>query len=191
MTAPADRLTPAQREAVLRWKLGHQVFHLLLVALNTRLDETIGRLDAGRWDTTEADLRELARLYDASTATMRYAADFPRAEYQRLVRPSMMPPFAGEGFSGQYNTDHARMLDGLRTLRRRYEARRGDAPEPVRAAWRRLLDTQRVNRRNHMHVCRRFVDDGDSLLQRYFRQQHAAGAGGGRDARGHELGGAP
>ncbi len=174
MTEVLDRLSPAglsptQRNAVTRWKLGHHVFHLLLVALNTRLDEAIDRLAAEDWTATSATLHDLARLYDAATAAMAYAADFPRTEYEVLVRPSMMPPFASEGFSGVYNTEHTVMLAGVRELRRLYKQRRGDGVPPhVQDAWQRLLDAQRDNRHHHMYVCHRFVDEGASLLQRFW-----------------------
>jgi hypothetical protein len=45
----------------------------------------------------------------------------------------------------------------------------------VDVAWRRLLEAQRRNRRNHMFVCERFVDDGTSLLQEYYAAQRGTG----------------
>ncbi|HEX2417821.1 MAG TPA: hypothetical protein VHJ83_06820, partial [Micromonosporaceae bacterium] len=147
MSGDTDLLSGSQREAVVRWKLGHQVFHLMLATMNTRLAETAQALLAGEWTTTRGGLVDLARLYDAATSAMRYAADFPRREYEALVRPSMMPPFASAGFSGVNNTEHARMLAALRRLRVLYQERQAAAPDPVRVAWRRLLDAQRRNRR--------------------------------------------
>jgi hypothetical protein len=117
---------------------------------------------------------ELARLYDAATAAMRYTAAFPRTEYQSLIRPSMMPPFASSGFSGVHNVEHATMLAGLRALRSLYRSRRAEAPDTVPAAWRSLLDAQRRNRHNHMYVCQQFVDNGHSLLQAHFARGTAS-----------------
>jgi len=183
MSGDTDLLSGSQREAVVRWKLGHQVFHLMLATMNTRLAETAQALLAGEWTTTRSGLVDLARLYDAATSAMRYAADFPRREYEALVRPSMMPPFASAGFSGVNNTEHARMLAALRRLRVLYQERQAAAPDPVRVAWRRLLDAQRRNRRNHMLVCRQFVDDGTSLLQEYYAAQARPGRRGTTDRR--------
>lgn len=171
MTTAVDRPSSAQRYAVLRWKLGHHVFHVLLVTMNTRLNEAISRLEAEEWEATRAALLDLARLYDAATAAMRYAADFSSMQYKQLIRPSMMPPFASEGFSGVHNTEHATMLAGVRTLRRLYKKVRADAPEPVHLAWQRLVEAQRANQNNHMYVCRRFVAEGTSLLQRHYSRQ--------------------
>lgn len=163
------QLNSVQEAAVTRWKLGHHLFHLLLTTMNTRLDEAIRQLGAQQPDAAAATLRELTRLFDAATAAMRYAADFPRTEYEHLIRPSMMPPFAHDGFSGVYNTEHRAMLARLRTLRRLY----GWSPVPPRLhdAWRSLRDAQRANARNHMYVCRRFVDDGASLLQEFYARR--------------------
>lgn len=182
MTGAADILTPVQREAVSRWKLGHHVFHLMLATMNTRLDEATRALVAGEWTTTRRALTDLARLYDAASGVMRYAADFPRHEYEVLVRPSMMPPFASPGFSGVNNTEHAVMLAGLRRLRGLYRERRHAVPEAVETACRELFDAQRRNRDHHMFVCRQFVDDGMSLLQEYYERQRD-GTGPGSDSR--------
>jgi hypothetical protein len=174
MTSAVDRLTVAQRDAVTRWKLGHHVFHLLLATMNTRLDAAVAQLEARQWQAAGTSLLGLARLYDAATAVMRYTSAVPRSEYHALIRPSMMPPFAGEGFSGVYNPEHVTMLTALRALRSLYRNRRAEAPEPVHAAWRRLLDAQRLNRHNHMYVCQQFVDSGQSLLQAYYASRTAS-----------------
>lgn len=180
MTGAADTLTPVQRAAVSRWKLGHHVFHLMLATMNTRLGEATRSLVAGEWTTARHALTDLTRLYDAASGVMRYAADFPRHEYEVLVRPSMMPPFASPGFSGVHNTEHAVMLAGLRRLRELYRERRHAVPDAVQAAYRELFAAQRRNRDHHMFVCRRFVDDGTSLLQEYYELRRESAAPGGR-----------
>ena len=43
-----EELTRSQELAVRRWKGGHHAFHVLLVAMNTRLDQAAELLDAGR-----------------------------------------------------------------------------------------------------------------------------------------------
>jgi hypothetical protein len=169
----ADILTPAQRDAVARWKRGHHMFHLLLVTMTTRLDEACEAVDREDWPTVTEALTDLAGMYDSATATMRYTADFPRLEYERLIRVSMMPPYTSNGFSGVHNTEHAAMIRGLRRLRSAVSARRLEAPPPVLEAWARLRDAQGVNRRSHMLVCRQFVDTGVSLLQEFYSDADA------------------
>lgn len=172
MTRPAVP-SPVQCVAVRRWKLGHQAFHLLLVTMNAQLDQAVRLLRQGEQERTVAVLDDLTRLYRAATALMRYASDFPREEYETLIRPSMMPPWASPGFSGLANRDHAAMLERLARLRlalREHDC--GDTPQ-VAAAGRRLGAAQKDNRANHMLVCRKFVPDGQSLLRDFFRARHA------------------
>ena len=174
MTAVLEQLSSDQRDAVHRWKFGHHVFHIFLASMNTRLVEAISRLEAQKWDEARVVLVDLALLYHAATAAMFYASDFPKTEYERLIRPSMMPPFASQGFSGVFNPEHVLMLDGMATLRRRYKEMGDLAPEDVRVAWRKLVDAQRRNRRNHMKVCRHHVEGGESLLRQHFADQQEA-----------------
>lgn len=167
-------LTRSQQLAVRRWKGGHHAFHVLLVAMNTRLDQASELLDRGEYDTAAPLLDELAGLYRAATALMRYASDFRCEDYEALVRPSMMPPFASPGFSGLANQDHAIMLDRMARLRVAV-ARDEEASARVKAAGTRLTVAQKDNRASHMLVCRRFVPDGQSLLREFFRQRRAEG----------------
>ena len=172
----ASRLSAAQRVAVRRWKLGHHTFHLLLVAMNSRLDEVAAMLEGEDWDAASAAMLDLARLYDAATAAMQYASDFDPDDYETLLRPSMMPPFASPGFSGVFNREHATMMAGVRTTRIAMKDLEERAPEHVLDAWQRLREAQQENVEHHMLVCRRFVDDGASLLKEFLdRRKEAEG----------------
>jgi len=175
--AEATRLSASQRVAVKRWKLGHHTFHVLLVGMYTRLHEVGDQLEEEEWEAASAAMLDLARLYDAATATMRYTSDFPRIEYERLLRPSMMPPFASPGFSGVFNREHATMMAGVRSVRIAMKDLEESAPAHVQAAWQRLREAQQENVEHHMLVCRRFVEDGASLLKEYLdRRKEAEGA---------------
>lgn len=172
LTAP--RLSRSERTAVRRWKLGHHTFHVLLVGMNTRLHEVARWLEEEEWEAASTAMLDLARLYDAATAAMRYTSDFPRIEYERLLRPSMMPPFSSPGFSGVFNREHGVMMAGVRQIRTFMKDREEDVPEDVLGAWERLREAQQTNVDHHMLVCRKFVDDGVSLLKEFFDQRKEA-----------------
>ncbi|MEV0899219.1 hypothetical protein [Actinoplanes sp. NPDC049802] len=159
--------------AVLRWKLGHQLFHLHLTAMNTLLVDAHAELESGHWPELTACLDHLRVLYDAATATMRYASDFSQGTYERIIRPSMAPPFLSPGFSGTLNLEHEQMLERFRVLRRHLKQMQlaGTAPATVAEAGARLWQAQSRNRKNHVHVCAKFVPEGKSLLNDYFREQ--------------------
>jgi len=175
---PLGQIPPGADDAVIRWKLGHQAFHLNLAVMNTCLGDARESLEAGRWSELSETLDRLEVLYDAATATMRYAADFSPELYETLIRPSMAPPFVSPGFSGVLNLEHEQMLGRLRELRRGLKEieRAGSAPDAVVEAAARLRAAQARNRRNHMFVCQHFVPDGPSLLSEYFSSQKTTDA---------------
>lgn len=173
-TTQASRLTPEQQVAARRWKLGHHVFHLYLVAMNTRVEDAADRLEREDWEGLADALDDLARLYDAATSGMRYASEFRQTEYERLVRPSMMPPFVSRGFSGVFNLDHARMLGGVKRLRAAAEEHLGRAPVSLERALGRLAVAHQENRDNHSLVCTKFVPDGESLLREFYKERKVA-----------------
>jgi hypothetical protein len=158
--------------AIFRWKRGHHVFHIQLTAINTLAEEGLRALETGDDSVLLRCLERLTVLYDAATASMRYAADFPRDVYENVVRPGMMPPFVNQGFSGSLNADHSTMQKSLTHLGRelygRFGTDRGKWPVAVAEAWGAVQGARLNNRRHHGLICRRFVDDGMSLLQQYY-----------------------
>jgi hypothetical protein len=183
--APSGQAPPGASQAVLRWKLGHQLFHLHLAAMNTLLVDASEELESARWSELTESLEQLRVLYDAATATMRYASDFSQGTYERLIRPSMAPPFLSPGFSGLLNLEHEQMLDRFRGLRRHLKQmqRAGGVPAAVGEAGTRLWSAQSRNRKNHVLVCEKFVPEGKSLLNQFFRAQQEAADSAQRAAR--------
>lgn len=164
-------------QAVLRWKQGHHVFHVLLVSMNTVLDDSMNALVQRDWSRLVSSLNRLTALYDASTSTMKYAADFSKDRYENLIRPSMMPPYLSPGFTGELNTEHKVMVDGVLNLRHCLQAELGTRkqwPADVVEAWTRLSKSQSQNRKHHALVCQKFVDDGASLLQEFYADKQNA-----------------
>jgi cell fate (sporulation/competence/biofilm development) regulator YlbF (YheA/YmcA/DUF963 family) len=170
---PTCPVQPGAGQAVLRWKLGHQLFHLHLAAMNTLLVDAREALESADWSELTESLDQLRVLYDAATATMHYASDFSQGTYERLIRPSMAPPFLSPGFSGLLNLEHEQMMDRFRGLRRQFKQiqRAGGMPAAVGEAGTRLWSAQSRNRKNHALVCEKFVPEGKSLLNEFFRAQ--------------------
>lgn len=169
----AEEVAEESREAVLRWKLGHHMFHIHLATMATLLGDARVDLERSQWDSLCSRLDELSVLYDAATATMRYASDFGQELYERLIRPSMSPPYLSPGFSGSFNLEHEEMARRLRELRHRFKGlqRQGAIPAEACEAAGRLWRAESRNRRDHVLVCERFVPEGRSLLADYFSEQ--------------------
>ncbi|AZQ75081.1 hypothetical protein EKH77_31520 [Streptomyces luteoverticillatus] len=164
-----DGPTDGPGDALRRWKLGHQLFHLLLTTMNSTLDDTLATVGAARWGSVPHGLGRLRALYDAATATMAYASDFPASVYANDVRPTMEPPFAPPGFSGMLNQEHQVMTERARALT---AALGGLSPLTPSLAMIHheaalLRAAQRRNRKAHAEICERCVPDGASLLRQH------------------------
>ncbi|MCC3777339.1 hypothetical protein [Streptomyces sp. UNOB3_S3] len=162
-------------DALRRWKLGHQLFHLLLTTMNSTLDDTLAAVGAARWASVRHGLERLRTLYDAATAAMAYASDFPASVYANDIRPTMEPPFAAPGFSGNLNQEHRVMTERTRAL----TAALGELspPAPSLAVIHHevalLRAAQRRNRKAHAAICERCVPDGASLLRQHTTRQRS------------------
>ncbi|MEV6595620.1 hypothetical protein AB0M36_02025 [Actinoplanes sp. NPDC051346] len=166
----ANELTPETERAMRRWLLGHHLFHLYLVTMNSGMRRAQATLRAARWDELETEIADLAVLYDAATAAMKYAASFRPESYAGVIRPSMSPPMLSPGFSGQLNSDHQVTLRLVRSLKADFRQARGnfDLPETLLSAWRSLMSALSRNRREHVLICAKFVPEGTSLLNQHF-----------------------
>ncbi|MEU2514290.1 hypothetical protein [Streptomyces syringium] len=171
---PADGPVGDDRgDALRRWKLGHQLFHLLLTTMNSVLDDILTEVRGAHWASVCRDLERLRALYDAATAAMAYASDFPASVYRDDIRPTMEPPFLAPGFSGVLNREHQVMAERMRALLNALaDVPRTGPVAAIRRAEALLRAAQRRNRRAHAAICERCVPDGTSLLQ-----QHWAGIG--------------
>ncbi|WP_052847369.1 hypothetical protein [Streptomyces avicenniae] len=153
--------------ALVRWRLGHQIFHLQLTLMNTLLDAALAAAATADSARLVALIDRLVPLYDAATAAMTYAASSDPGTYRDRVRPTMEPPFVGPGFSGVFNREHREMARLMGALRRALKRLPEDAsaPDAVHAAAARLRAAQARNRANHLRICEECVPGGVSLLR--------------------------
>ena len=183
MSSPSPQAkSDLQLATIGRWILGHQTFHVQLVAMLSVLERCRQSLEVGARPVLVRSLADLRRLLDASTANMIYTASFSPHYYEQVVRPSMMPPHLSPGFSGQLSLEHRLMMDEFKNLAVALRNRWGDRsrwPAEVAQAWKEVAQAIRHNRRHHGLVCQRFVPDGSSLLQDFFeardRRERASG----------------
>lgn len=161
--------------AIMRWRRGHQVFHALLVTLNSVAEESLVAIKKGDTQSLTNNVRYLSVLFNASTATMKYATDFPAEIYEETIRPSMMPPNVKSGLSGSLNKEHTVMrkllLELKESLKNKYGSDHKLWPDELAKAWQELEHAKKLNRENHGLVCAKFVDDGVSLLAQHYRDR--------------------
>jgi hypothetical protein len=145
---------PASGGAALqRWIHGHHIFLVLVQGLvitmrcfadNARREQTAATREA---------LRAATEIMWGSEAALRFTGDFPYSEYEKLVRPTLMPPTAPPDMTGLRWRDHEyliRALAGMRSCFSRLDPR----VEPERV---RLLEALNATYDSHKSVCAHFV----------------------------------
>lgn len=154
-----DEHTRGPIDALLRWRLGHHSFFVLiqvLMVVHLRIATSLNRYDLA---AAAGALALAAGLWEGTAAAFRFAADFASDDYENIVRPSMSPPFLKEGFSGFFSADHVgliRILKGLRPALQQLPPELG----AVHQTYLRALD---LAYEAHACVCENFVGAGSSL----------------------------
>jgi hypothetical protein len=109
-TARETFVPPPALDPRHRWRVGHQIFATLTQGIIFALQEFERAIHELNMPQARDSLEIAADLLMASAAAFRFAADFPPAAYSDVIRPSMMPPHLGEGFSGVLSADHRQLV---------------------------------------------------------------------------------
>jgi hypothetical protein len=134
-TATAACAAPTAVDPMRRWVLGHQIFATLTQGIIFALQDFEIAARAPDPARAREALKIAADLLMASASAFRFTGDFAPSAYRDLVRPSMMPPRAGEGFSGLLSIDHRQLVAMLvRTRPLMTETATRFAPEHQRLA---------------------------------------------------------
>jgi hypothetical protein len=160
--------------ALRRWKLGHKAFHVILEGMLDSISACRASLRLEDYDSLSIGLKKLAFLYRAATSTFRYAAEFDPQLYTSTVRPSMMPPFLPDGFSGTLNIKHREMKEALHCLLKEISPVL-PLHETLNQGWQEVLQAKSENMKNHGLVCSRFIPGGRSLLREFYDRKRKEG----------------
>ena len=109
-TAREPFVPPPELDPRRRWMVGHQIFATLTQGIIFALQECERAIHESNTPHARDSLEIAADLLMASAAAFRFAADFPPSAYSDVIRPSMMPPHLGEGFSGVLSADHRQLV---------------------------------------------------------------------------------
>jgi hypothetical protein len=116
-TATETFVPPPALDPGHRWVVGHQIFATLTQGLIFALQEFESAIHESNTPHARDSLELAADLLMASAAAFRFAADFPPSAYRDVIRPSMMAPNLGEGFSGLLSADHRQLVALLQRMR--------------------------------------------------------------------------
>ncbi|WP_159039625.1 hypothetical protein [Streptomyces sp. TP-A0356] len=138
------------------WRVGHQLFFVLIQAVIAGVRCFVGELDAGDEGTAARSLGLASEMCRHSALAMKFAGGLSPVDYEYEVRPSMLPPAVRPGFSGFQTRDHALLVKTLRAARPALGALGFDHPAVVEleGALQRVYAAHRL-------VCARF--DGTKI----------------------------
>lgn len=147
-----DGIQPCEEQDTLfwfRWITGHQVSFILWQMMALQLQDV-----ANRGRAASVAIGDLIHYVDGYSAMLLYTGSCPRADYLRMIRPSMQ--LQHPSFSGGWAPDYLPVRQLLRGRLAPLE-RSPHSTDLVRAV--------RLNQVVHEHVAAKLVPDGVSLLR--------------------------
>lgn len=116
--APVRRRDPvdAEETAAFRWRVGHQLFFVVIQALGVSVSCAIAAAEGGQRRETATALELAGECARAAAASLKFASEFSATTYAERIRPAMMPPHVGPGFSGFATRDHQWLLKVFKRL---------------------------------------------------------------------------
>jgi len=106
-----------QHSALSRWIRGHHLFMVLIQGLVAAFSSFQREIEAGQLGPAKDSLRVATCLMVGSGVALRFTGDFQYSDYEREVRPTLMPPIAPEGLTGLYWRDHEYLMKFLTKIR--------------------------------------------------------------------------
>ncbi|MEC4891466.1 MAG: hypothetical protein SAL07_06850 [Oscillatoria sp. PMC 1051.18] len=100
-----------------RWVIGHHVFYVLIQSLIVALNCFHAEMKAENFQEAEVAIAIATSLMWGAESALRFTGDFSSSQFQDVVRPSMMPPNAPSGLSGQFSMDHLYLVKLLSKLK--------------------------------------------------------------------------
>jgi hypothetical protein len=150
-------------DPLARWIRGHHVFLVLIQGVITTVNCFVSAYAARELKLSAEMLDTTTRIFDGCSASLHFAGDFLPGEYEKTVRPSMMPPNVPPGMSGVLARDHEHLMHLLRGQQPVFTNLDPSLSEHHRQFVSAFGNTYEA----HKVVCSRFVgDERPSLLNR-------------------------
>lgn len=137
-----------------RWTTGHYLFISLIQGTLISLCRFENNLKAGNASGAQEELFDAAALLEASSFSMKFAADFSRDNYMNIIRPSMP-----NRFSGLDSSDHNALVSQMKALRPYFL----DLPDGLSDAKEAFDNALAKAYEAHAYVCDQFVQEQSSL----------------------------
>jgi len=170
LAAPPPVWRVGEHSALQRWRHGHYMFMVVIQGLVVLFNSLRREIEAGDFGAADALLGATTHIMTGVGPALRFAGDFAYSEYEKEVRPTLMPPAAPPGLSGLYWRDHEYLMKLLGRMR---PMLMGLAP-PLRHHAQPLHDALASAYESHKLVCSSFVGSERSSLLMASRTQQPA-----------------
>jgi hypothetical protein len=155
LPAPIEppQATEKQHSALSRWIRGHHMFMVLIQGLVAAFSSLEREVEAGQLGQAKDSLQAATCLMAGSGAALRFTGDFQYSDYEREVRPTLMPPIAPQGLTGLYWRDHEYLMKLLTKMRPLFTSLEPSLREQLHSFCHALQKTYN----SHKVVCASFV----------------------------------
>ena len=152
-----------QCDPFARWIRGHHVFLVLIQCVITSLNCFLNAHKARNSELSASTLDLTAKLFDGCSAALHFAGNFSPVAYEKVVRPTIMPPLTPAGMSGVLARDHDYLVRLLRSQKDVFSSLGGSLTQ----GYGRFVTAFENTYEAHKLVCSHFVgDERPSLLSR-------------------------
>jgi hypothetical protein len=164
------RAVEERHSALSRWIRGHHMFMVLIQGLVAAFSSFQHEVETGRLVEAKDSLRAATCLMVGSGVALRFTGDFQYSDYEREVRPTLMPPVAPPGLTGLYWRDHEYMMKFLAKMRPLFASLDPSLREPLHVFHEALKQTYGA----HKLVCASFVGTEQPSLLMATRTEQSA-----------------
>ncbi|MDJ0695419.1 hypothetical protein [Mastigocoleus sp. MO_188.B34] len=144
---------PANNDPLNRWVIGHHIFYVLIQSLVVALNCFHTEITSENVQEAEVAITLATFLMWGAESALRFTGDFSASQFQDIVRPSMMPPNAPPGLSGQFSRDHLYLVKLLSELRPTFE----NLNSNLMMKYRQFVQAFEATYEAHKFVCKKFV----------------------------------
>ncbi len=138
---------------LLIWKRFHWIFFVFIQGMSVCLLRFGKELESGNITQAGTELETAADLMVGAGASMVFAGNFSRQEYEEQVRQTMVQPNVNSNeFSGLMSYDHAYLV----TLWKRYKPHFKTLPDSLQPQYNKFLSAYEFMASSHTAVCQKF-----------------------------------
>jgi hypothetical protein len=117
LRAPPAVRRDSDHSALQRWRRGHHMFMVVIQGLVVLFNSFRHEIETSNFHAAQALLDATTRVMAGVGPALQFTGDFCYSDYEKEVRPTLMPPQAPPGLTGLYWRDHEYLMKLLGRMR--------------------------------------------------------------------------